>query len=138
MYDFASIVSDIRLDSAEPLRLRDLVAGLRSGELTAQSITDRLPPDLADEVAAVALHRGVGADTLIVSALLTFALDAADEAWRRLEERRAEPAGDGEARAFAVLLNEAVRRALDRGQRIAAPAGAEKIADFHGRRVAGD
>ncbi|WP_395666800.1 hypothetical protein [Methylocella sp.] len=138
MYDFASIVSEIRLDASGPLRLRDLVAALRSGELSAQSITDRLSPDLADEVAAVALHRGVSVETLIVGALLNFALDAADEAWRRLEERRAEPAGDGEARAFAVLLSGAVRRALDRDPRIAAPSGVEKISDFHGRRVAGD
>lgn len=133
MYDFAAIVSEIAPDQGEPLRLRDIVAGLRAGEIGAQTFIDRLPPDLADEIRAVALHRGASVESFVVGALLTFALDAADEAWRRLESRGAD--GDGEARALEALMGEAVRRELGRDARLGATGKAERPTSA-ARRVA--
>lgn len=145
MYDFAPHAFELSSDLAAPLRLRDLVAGLRSGDLTAETIVDRLDPDLADEINAVALHRGLTTEAFLVSALVSFALDAADESWRRLGERRGgehAPAPhdfDSEAHAFTVLMTDAVQRAISRDERIASDrkaAAPSEATGKPGRRVA--
>ncbi len=119
MFDFLSRGADFRIEDAEPLRLRDLIGGLRSGAIPASLILDRLDPDLSDEIRAVVAHRGATAESFIARALVTFALDAADEAWRQLARRSGEAdACDAETSAFASLLTEALRRALMRNARI--------------------
>lgn len=135
IFDFSSIGDEIRIDEEEPLRLRELIAGLRSGALPATMILDRVEPDLSDEIRAVAAHRGVSAESFIVNALLNFALDAADGAWRRLARRTAHAESDGEAEAFTDVLSEALRRTLVRDLRIESQWRGEKSASTLGRRV---
>ncbi|PNG26161.1 hypothetical protein CR492_09940 [Methylocella silvestris] len=124
MFDFLLRGAELRFDLSEPLPLRDLVTGLRSGGIEASAILDRLDPDLADEIHAVAVHRGVTTESYLASALVNFALEAADEAWRRLGERAASAGADQEAAAFGALLSEALRRTLTRDARICSGAGA--------------
>ncbi|ACK51365.1 hypothetical protein Msil_2436 [Methylocella silvestris BL2] len=135
MFDFLLKGAELRFDLSEPLPLRDLVAGLRSGGIEASAILNRLDPDLADEIHAVAVHRGVTTESYLAGALVNFALEAADEAWRRLGERAAPIDADQEAAAFGVLLSEALRRTLTRDARISSGVGAEPAAK-KGRRVA--
>ncbi|VTZ48092.1 conserved hypothetical protein [Methylocella tundrae] len=135
IFDFAPIGGEIRIGEEEPLRLRELIAGLRSGSLPATLILDRVEPDLSDEIRAVAAHRGVSAESFIVNALVNFALDAADQAWRRMSRRTAHSEADGEAEALSNLLSEALRRILVRDLRIGSEWPAEKSAATLGRRV---
>ncbi len=134
MFDFHSIDAHFAFDDDAPLRLRDLIAGLGSGALSASLVLDRLDPDLADEIHAVVAHRGQSAESFLAKALAGFALDAADEAWRRLSERAQPADGDAEARAFEQVLSEALRRAMARDLRIGAAHHAAPHATL-GRRV---
>jgi hypothetical protein len=135
IFDFIALNSDFRIDDEEPLRLRDLIVGLRSGAIPASFILDRLDTDLSDEIRAVVAHRGVPAESFLAKALVNFALDAADEAWRQLESRAAPAAGDAEAGAFASLLSEALRRALLRNVRIGSQHPSSIATATLGRRV---
>jgi hypothetical protein len=125
---------DARAGDEAP-RLRDLIAGLRSGEIDAAGILDRLDPDLSDEVRALVAHRGVNAETFLASVLMAFALDVADETWRRMTEDDSEGSDKAEAAAFGDLVASGVRRALVRGLRLEGEAGRRQSPSTAGRRV---
>ncbi len=135
IFDFISLKPDFSVDDEEPLRLRDLIVGLRSGAIPASLILDRLDTDLSDEIRAVVAHRAVSAESFLAKALVNFALDAADEAWRQLANRAAPAAGDAEAGAFASFLSSALRRAVPRNLRIGMQGPARTGGATLGRRV---
>ncbi len=113
---FGTLIAGAELssgDTAAP-RLRDLIVGLLSGEITATAIFSRLDPNLVDEVHALVAHRGTTAEAFLANALMAFALDIADKSWRQAIKYREAFAEDAEAEAFADLLAEAMRQQLER------------------------
>jgi hypothetical protein len=134
-FDFLAVYSDLRIKADPSLRLRDLVGGLKSGDISAAALLNRLDPNLSDEIRAVAAHRGVSAENFLANVLRTFALDAADEAWRQLVER-SEPIGDdAEAEALGNLFAQALRRTLVQDVRIGSQGAKPDSARALGRRV---
>jgi hypothetical protein len=118
-----------------PPRLRDLIAGLRAGEIEAATLLDRLDPDLSDEVRALVAHRGVAAETFLASVLMAFALDVADETWRRMTSGDSSDTDRAEAAAFADLVRRAVRQTLVRGLRLEGETDRRESPARPGRRV---
>ncbi|MEJ0092618.1 MAG: hypothetical protein WDN46_04050 [Methylocella sp.] len=96
---------------------------------------DRLDPNLADEIRAVAAHRRVSVENFLSNVLRTFALDAADETWRQLVERLEPISDDAEADALGNLFAEALRRTLARDIRVSAQGVKTKPARTLARRV---
>ncbi len=117
-----------------PHRLRDLIAGLRSGAIDAAPILGRLDPNLSDEVRALVAHRGVGAESFLAGVLMAFALDVADETWRRMTAEKDNP-DLAEAAALGDLLARAMRQALEQGLRLEGETKSPASAARPGRRV---
>ncbi len=121
--------------TAASLRLRDLIAGLGSGVITADSLIDQLDPNLSDEIRALVAHRRINLEKVLASVLLAFALDIADEVWGRMM-RRSESLGEsGEAAALTDVLNEAMLRMLQRGLRLGDETPRQPPIMTRGRRV---
>jgi hypothetical protein len=118
-----------------PLRLRDLIAGLRSGDIAAAVILRRLDPNLSDEIRALVAHRGISVEGFLANVLMAFALDIADETWRQVISREESVVEDVEAGAFGDLLTEAMRQILRRGLRLAGETANQKPSATSGRRV---
>lgn len=135
VFDFLAIYSDLRIKGNPSLRLRDLIGGLRSGDIPSAPLLDRLDPNLADEIRAVAAHRRVSVESFLSNVLRTFALDAADETWRQLVERLEPISDDAEAEALGNLFAEALRRTLARDIRVGAQGVKTKPARTLARRV---
>lgn len=117
------------------LRLRDLIAGLRSGDIAASAILERLDPDLSDEVRALVAHRGITPEDFLADVLTAFALDIADETWRRVMSRGDRIAEDVEAAALGDLVAQAAHQMLIRGLRIAGETANPGPPATPGRRV---
>jgi hypothetical protein len=113
---FGDLIADAESSpgGATAPRLRDLIRGLLSGDIAAATILARLDPNLSDEVRAIVVHRGITAESFLANALLTFALDIADQSWRQAIKYREALAEDSEAAAFADLLSEVMRQKLER------------------------
>ncbi|HLH12194.1 MAG TPA: hypothetical protein VKV77_10000 [Methylovirgula sp.] len=120
--------------SAVP-RLRDLILGLLSGDISAAGILARLDPNLSDEVRALVAHRGITPESFLANALMAFALDVADESWRQAIKYREPVAEDAEAAAFADLLNEVMRQRIDREICLEARAEKSEVHATLARRV---
>ncbi|MFI4994876.1 MAG: hypothetical protein ACHQAQ_03725 [Hyphomicrobiales bacterium] len=134
-FGFLSIDGDLpAADRASP-RLRDLIAGLRSGDIAAAALLERLDPNLSDEVRALVAHRGIAAERFLADVLIAFALDIADEAWRRVMRRGDWIAEDVEAAALGDLLTQAMHRMLLRGLRLAGETANPEPPATPGRRV---
>ena len=115
-------------------RLRDLILGLHAGTISAASLLDRLDPASADEIRAFVAHRGLTVESFIANALLAFALDIADQSWRRQVKSRQFDAEDPEANLVADLLAEIMRQQLNRELSLAWPAAARESHATFGRR----
>ncbi len=118
-----------------PLRLRDWIAGLRSGDIAAATILGRLDSNLSDEVRAEVAHRGVAAEAFLANVLMAFALDVADETWRRIASREGSAGDDSEAEALGDLVAEAVRQTLSRELLLSGNALRQAPSAGPGRRV---
>jgi len=136
MFSFGFLPIDDRLSSTgqTSLRLRDLIAGLRSGDIAAAPILSRLDPSLSDEVRALVAHRRVTVESFLANVLMAFALDVADETWRRVTGGGESVAEDAQAEALGDLIAEAVRHTLRRGLRIEGKTASPESAK-PGRRV---
>jgi hypothetical protein len=117
------------------LRLRDLIAGLGSGVIAADSLIDQLDPNLSDEIRAFVVHRRINLEKFLASVLLAFALDIADEVWGRMIGRSESLGESGEAAALSDVLNEAMHRMLQRGLRLGDETPHEAPIVTRGRRV---
>jgi ATP phosphoribosyltransferase regulatory subunit HisZ len=135
IFDFLAINADLRIKAEPTLRLRDVIGGLKSGDIRAAALLDRLDPNLSDEIRAVAAHRGVSAESFLANVLKTFALDAADEALRQLVQRSEVISDDAEADALGNLFAEALRRTLVQDVRLGARRRGSEPARTLGRRV---
>lgn len=118
----------------EPPRLRELMLGLLSGNISAASVLDRLDPDSADEIRAFVAHRGLSAENFIAQALLAFALDIADKSWDQAIRSRRASGDDPEADVISDLLAEIMRQRRDREIFLARPDTARKSHATLGRR----
>jgi len=116
-------------------RLRDLIIGLLSGDISAASIFARLNPHFSDEVRAFTAHRGIPPETFLANALMAFALDVADESWRQAVRYREAIAVDAEAETLAELLARAMRQRLDREISISWHTSDEETHVTLGRRI---
>jgi hypothetical protein len=118
----------------EPPRLRELMLGLLSGNISAASVLDRLDPDSADEIRAFVAHRGLSAENFIAQALLAFALDIADKSWDQAIRSRRASGDDPEADVISDLLAEIMRQRRDREIFLARPDTARESHATLGRR----
>lgn len=116
-------------------RLRDLIIGLLSGDISAASLFARLDPHFSDEVRALIAHRGMQPETFLASTLMAFALDVADESWRQAVRYREAIAGDAEAETLAELLARAMRQRIDREVSIGWRTSDEETHVTLGRRI---
>jgi len=98
----------------EPPRLRELMLGLLSGNISAASVLDRLDPAFADEIHAFVAHRGMSSENFIAQALLAFALDIADKSWDQAIRSRRPHNDDPEADVIGDLLTEIMRQKRER------------------------
>ena len=92
-------------------RLRDMIAGLRSGEIPAAAILSQLDSNLSDEIRALVAHRGIDMERFLADVLIDFMLNVADEAWRGVTSHRGS-GNDAEAGALSALVTAAVRQML--------------------------
>jgi len=123
-------------DSAdgEPPRLRELMLGLFSGNISAAAVLDRLDPASADEIRAFVAHRGLSAEYFIAQALLAFALDVADQSWDQAIRSRRPRGDDPEADVLSDLLTEIMRQRRDRETFLGPAAAARESHVTLGRR----
>lgn len=98
----------------KPPRLRELIFGLLSGNISSAAVLDRLDPAFADEIHAYVAHRGLSAENFIAQALLAFALDIADKSWDQAVRSRRAHGDDPEADVISDLLAEIMRQRRDR------------------------
>jgi hypothetical protein len=120
MFSFCFLSIDDHLSSTGQTspRLHDLIAGLRSGDIAAAPILSRLDPNLSDEIRALVAHRGVTVESFLANVLMAFALDVADETWRRVTGGGESVVDDAEAGVLGDLIAEAMRQILLHGLRI--------------------
>ncbi|MDR3408743.1 MAG: hypothetical protein P4L68_09605 [Methylovirgula sp.] len=123
----------VSADGAPP-RLRELMLGLLSGNISAASVLDRLDPASADEIRAFVVHRGLSAENFIAQALLAFALDIADKSWDQAIRSRRASGDDPEADVISDLLAEIMRQRRDREIFLTRPDAARESHATLGRR----
>jgi hypothetical protein len=115
-------------------RLRDLILGLLSGNVSAGSVLDRLDPAFADEVRAFVVHRGLTQESFLANTLLAFALDIADQTWRQAILNRRTQTSDPEAEILADLLTEIMRQRRNREVHLPSPEESRESHVTLGRR----
>ncbi|MGP8232515.1 MAG: hypothetical protein ACLQL2_07605 [Methylovirgula sp.] len=120
--------------NGEAPRLRELMLGLLSGNISAASVLDRLDPAFTDEIHAYVAHRGLSAENFIAQALLAFALDIADKSWDQAIRSRRAHGDDPEADVISDLLGEIMRQRRDREIFLARPDTARESHATLGRR----
>ncbi len=135
-FGFLSIDGGLPPAGETPTRLRDLIAGLRSGAIDAAPILGRLDPNLSDEVRALVAHRGVTVESFLANVLMAFALDVADETWRRMTGGEDKGSEHAEAAALGDLIAQAMRQVLVHGLRLEGETASEESSVRPGRRVA--
>jgi hypothetical protein len=116
-------------------RLRDLIAGLRSGDIAAASILGLLDPTISDKIRGVVAHRGINMERFLADVLIAFALDIADETWRQAVCRRECVGESGQAGMLSDLLTEATHQMLQRSLPLAGEALNQEPPVTPGRRV---
>jgi hypothetical protein len=118
----------------EPMRLRDLLSGLQSRHEAAADFIQRIDPGIGDAIRAMAAHRQIRPEDFVAEALMQFALDAADAAWRIAVEERADSNSDPEAVLLGHLLDKIMRLRLQAELMIASEGGASN-APLASRRI---
>jgi hypothetical protein len=134
-FGFLSIDDHLSSTGQTSPRLRDLIASLRSGDIAAEPILSQLDPNLSDEIRALVAHRGVTVEMFLANVLMAFALDVADETWRRVAGGGESVVEDSEAGALGDLIAEAMRQMLLDGLRIEGDTASQELSTKLGRRV---
>jgi hypothetical protein len=133
-FAYLSIDTDLASPSEVSPRLRDLITGLRSGDIVAASILNQLDSNLSDEIRALVAHRGMNTERFLANVLTAFALDVADETWRRVIRRDESVDNNGEAGVLTDLLSAAMHQMLLQRQRLAGETADEDPLATPGRR----
>lgn len=104
---------------APSMRLRDIISGLQNQQVAAFELMGRIDPAITDELNAMVAHRRGGLADYVADILIQVALDAADAAWARAVEQRADTHADPEAAMIGHMVQKAMRQRLNDVLRIA-------------------
>ena len=109
-----------------PTRLRDLISGMQLQQADCVDLIARIDPPIADMLHALAAHRQIKIEDFVADALMRFALDTADAAWKIGVRQHARHNNDPEAALLGKFLEQAIRLRLSAETMIASAAPVDR------------